>query len=126
MGVVLHEKLEALRDFPHIGDIRGRGLLAGIEFVQDKASRAPFPRKLKFAETFADQALAAGLMTWPNMGQADGTNGDLSCLAPPFVIEESEIDELVRRFAEALERTITKVLGHQASGIRGADLTPDA
>jgi hypothetical protein len=126
MGVVLHEKLEALGDFPHIGDIRGRGLLAGIEFVQDKASRAPFPRKLKFAETFADQALAAGLMTWPNMGQADGTNGDLSCLAPPFVIEESEIDELVRRFAEALERTITKVLGHQASGIRGADLTPDA
>jgi adenosylmethionine-8-amino-7-oxononanoate aminotransferase len=110
MGAVLHRKLEALHDLPHVGDIRGRGLLAGIEFVQDKASRAPLPRKLKFAETFTEEALAAGLMTWPNMGQADGTNGDLACLAPPFVIEESEIDELVRRFVEALERTIEKTI----------------
>jgi hypothetical protein len=108
MGAVLHRKLEALRDLPHVGDIRGRGLLAGIEFVQDKASRAPLPRRLKFAETFTEEALAAGLMTWPNMGQADGTNGDLSCLAPPFIIEESEIDELVRRFVEALEKTVEK------------------
>ena len=109
MGAVLHRKLGALRDLPNVGDIRGRGLLAGIEFVQDKAARSPFPRKLKFAETFTEEALAAGLMTWPNMGQADGTDGDLSCLAPPFVISESEIDELVRRFGEALEKTSEKV-----------------
>jgi len=64
-------------------------------------------------------------MTWPNMGQADGTNGDLSCLAPPFVIEESEIDELVRRFGEALEMTITQTSGQRVSGVRGAELTPD-
>lgn len=109
MGEVFHRKLAALRELPHVGDVRGRGLLAGIEFVADKGSRAPWPRKLKFAETFSEQALAAGLMTWANMGQADGTNGDLSCLAPPFVIEESEIDELVRRFTVALEATLTKV-----------------
>lgn len=108
MGEVLHQELAPLRELPYVGDIRGRGLLAGIEFVADKATRAPFPRKLKFAETFGEEALAAGLMTWPNMGQADGTNGDLSCLAPPFVIEESEIDELVRRFVVALDRTIKK------------------
>jgi adenosylmethionine-8-amino-7-oxononanoate aminotransferase len=107
LGEVFHRKLSVLRDLPHVGDIRGRGLLAGIEFVQDKGTRTPFLRKLKFAETFSESALAAGLMTWPNMGQADGTNGDLSCLAPPFVIEESEIDELVRRFAAALEQTVT-------------------
>jgi adenosylmethionine-8-amino-7-oxononanoate aminotransferase len=126
MGEVLHRKLSSLRDLPHIGDIRGRGLLAGIEFVQDKGSRTPFPRKLKFAETFAESALAVGLMTWPNMGQADGTNGDLSCLAPPFVIEESEVDGLVQRFGEALEMTIRKTSGRQASGVSGAGLTPDA
>jgi adenosylmethionine-8-amino-7-oxononanoate aminotransferase len=122
MGEVFHRKLAALRDLPHVGDIRGRGLLAGIEFVQDKASRAPFPRKLKFAETFAEEALAGGLMTWANMGQADGTNGDLSCLAPAFVIEEPEIDEIVRRFGAALERTIVKVTGvrRQASGVRAS------
>jgi hypothetical protein len=65
-------------------------------------------------------------MTWPNMGQADGTNGDLSCLAPPFVIEESEVDGLVQRFGEALEMTIRKTSGRQASGVSGAGLTPDA
>jgi adenosylmethionine-8-amino-7-oxononanoate aminotransferase len=112
MGEVLHRKLAPLRELPYVGDIRGRGLLAGIEFVADKGTRAPFPRKLKFAETFGEQALAAGLMTWPNMGQADGTNGDLSCLAPAFVIEESEIDELVRRFVVALENTIKQTTGH--------------
>jgi hypothetical protein len=110
MGAVFHRKLEPLRDLPHVGDIRGRGLLAGIEFVQDKGSRAPIPRHRKFAETFTEEALAAGLMTWPNVGQADGTNGDLCCLAPPFVIEESELDELVRRFRAALEQTIEKTM----------------
>jgi hypothetical protein len=117
MGEVFHRKLGQLRELPYVGDVRGKGLLAGIEFVQDKGSRAPFPRKLKFAETFGEQALAAGLMTWPNVGQADGTNGDLSCLAPPFVIEESEIDDLVRRFTVALEATITKVIGRSTSAI---------
>jgi adenosylmethionine-8-amino-7-oxononanoate aminotransferase len=118
MGEVLHRKLAALRELPHVGDVRGRGLLAGIEFVQDKATRAPFPRKLKFAETFAELALAEGLMTWANTGQADGTNGDLSCLAPPFVISEAEIDEIVARFAAALEKTIARATGvrREASG----------
>jgi hypothetical protein len=110
MGAVFHRKLEALRDLPYVGDIRGRGLLAGVEFVADKDSRAPFPRKQKFAERFADAALEEGLMTWPNVGQANGTDGDLALLAPPFVITEEEIDELVRRFARALEKV---------SGVRG-------
>jgi hypothetical protein len=109
MGRVFHRKLEAVRDMPHVGDVRGRGLLAGVEFVLDKATRQPFPRKLKFAETFAEEALKGGLMTWANMGQADGTNGDLSCLAPPFVISEAEIDEIIQRFAQALDATIRKV-----------------
>lgn len=106
MGEVFHRKLQPLRELPHVGDIRGRGLLAGIEFVADKGSRAPLARKQKFAERFAEAALEQGLMTWANMGQADGTNGDLSCLAPPFTIEEHEIDELVRRFAAALHQTV--------------------
>jgi adenosylmethionine-8-amino-7-oxononanoate aminotransferase len=109
LGPVLHRKLAALKDLPLVGDVRGRGLLAGIEFVADKGSRAPLPRKLKFAETFAEQALEAGLMTWANMGQADGGNGDLCCLAPPFVIEEGEIDEIVRRFGTAYEKTVDRL-----------------
>jgi len=110
MGRVLHERLAPLAALPHVGDVRGRGLLAGIEFVEDKATRAPFPRAARFAETFADAALDAGLTVWPNVGHADGTNGDLAMVAPPFIVTEQEIDEIVRRFAEALESTTVAVI----------------
>jgi len=106
MGRVLHERLAPLAQLPHVGDVRGRGLLAGIEFVEDKATRAPFPRAARFAETFAEAALDAGLTVWPNVGHADGTNGDLAMVAPPFIVTEQEIDEIVGRFAEALEATL--------------------
>ncbi|HXI22044.1 MAG TPA: aminotransferase class III-fold pyridoxal phosphate-dependent enzyme [Gemmatimonadales bacterium] len=109
MGPVFHQKLQALRQLPHVGDVRGRGLLAGVEFVQDTETRAPFPRRLKFAETFDEEAVRAGLRIWPNSAQADGINGDLACLAPPFIIEEWEMDELVQRFARALECTVDRL-----------------
>jgi hypothetical protein len=106
MGRVLHERLAPLAKLPHVGDVRGRGLLAGIEFVEDKASRAPFPRSARFAERFADAALDAGLTVWPNVGHADGTNGDLVMIAPPFIVTESEIDEIVNRLSVASEATL--------------------
>jgi hypothetical protein len=108
MGRVLHERIRLLGDLPHVGDVRGRGLLAGFEFVEDKASRAPFPRSVKFAERFADAALDAGFTVWPNVGHADGTSGDAALIAPPFIITEPEIDEIVGRFTKALEKTVSK------------------
>jgi len=107
MGRVLHERLAPLAQLPHVGDVRGRGLLAGIEFVEDKGTRAPFPRAARFAESFAEAALDAGLTAWPNVGHADGTNGDLAMVAPPFIVTEEEIGELVTRFKQALEKTVS-------------------
>ena len=104
MGRMLHERLAPLAQLPHVGDVRGRGLLAGIEFVEDKATRAPFPRAARFAESFAEAALEAGLTVWPNVGHADGTSGDLAMIAPPFIVTEEEIGEIVKRFAEALDK----------------------
>ncbi|HYK83599.1 MAG TPA: aminotransferase class III-fold pyridoxal phosphate-dependent enzyme [Gemmatimonadales bacterium] len=106
LGAVLARRLAKLTELPHVGDVRGRGLLAGVEFVEDKATRAPFPRTVQFAEAFVDAARAAGLLVWPNVGHADGENGDLAMLAPPFLISEPEIDELVARFRQALDRTL--------------------
>lgn len=106
MGPVFHERLGALRDLPGVGDVRGTGLLAGVEFVADRESRVPFPRALRFAERFTRTAQEEGLIVWPNVGHADGTNGDLAMLAPPFIVSEGEIDELVTRFMRALERTM--------------------
>ena len=115
MGEVLHERLRGLLDLPHVGDVRGRGLFAGVEFVEDKSSRKPFARKLKFCETFADAALAAGLMVWPNYGMADGENGDLVVIGPPFIIDEGEISEVVRLFRIALETTLQSVKKRSAA-----------
>jgi adenosylmethionine-8-amino-7-oxononanoate aminotransferase len=109
IGPLFHRKLDALRSLPHVGDVRGRGLLAGVEFVEDKETGSPIPRAAHFAESFASAALDAGLGVWPNVGQANGTDGDLVMLAPPFVIEEPEIDEIVSRFGDAVERTVRRI-----------------
>src|SRR5947208_3294127 len=101
LGRVLQRRLATLAELPHVGDVRGRGLLAGIEFVEDKATRAPFPRAAKFVEAFTEAAHGAGLVVWPNVGHADGVNGDLVAVAPPFIITEQEIEELVTRFTRA-------------------------
>ncbi len=105
LGEVLHRKLESLRAFPTVGDVRGRGLLAGIEFVEDQTTRAPFARQLRFAETFTETAQDLGLVVWPNVGHAGGIDGDLVMLAPPFVVEEEQLDEIVILFGEALRET---------------------
>jgi adenosylmethionine-8-amino-7-oxononanoate aminotransferase len=103
MGCVLHERLQVLRAHPHVGDIRGRGLLAGIELVEDQDTRRPFPRKAQVAERLTAAAQRAGLMVWPNVGHADGTDGDIVMIAPPFIITEAEIDEITTRLSAALE-----------------------
>src|SRR6266568_321921 len=119
LGTVLARRLATLTALPHVGDVRGRGLLAGVEFVEDKATRAPFPRAVKFAEAFTEAAQAAGLIVWPNIGHADGENGDLVMIAPPFIITEHEIDEVVQRFTVALEATVKKVIRRPSSVTSG-------
>ncbi len=115
MGEVLQRQLGALREHPLVGDVRGRGLLAGVELVEDKPSRRPFPRRLCAVETLTEAAQAAGLVVWPGSGQADGTNGDLVLIGPPFVVSEEEIAELTRRLRIALDAA-GKALGARLRG----------
>ncbi len=109
MGRVLAEKLAPLKDLPAVGDVRGLGLLHGVEFVADKLSKRPFPRAARFAETLVDAALAEGLVLWPNVGHADGENGDLVMIAPPFIVTEAELDALAAKFRAALDKTLKGV-----------------
>lgn len=104
-GGYLRTALERVAELPLVGDIRGAGLLAGVELVADRDRRAPFPRERKVAERVVARAMEEGLILWPNTGHADGTRGDLVMLAPPYVISESELDELVDR----LHRTLAAV-----------------
>ncbi|MCX5794560.1 MAG: aminotransferase class III-fold pyridoxal phosphate-dependent enzyme [Elusimicrobia bacterium] len=110
-GQTLQKRLKTLQSLPGVGDVRGIGMLAAVEFVADKATRRPFPRALKFAETFTEAAQEAGLVVWPNVGQADGEDGDLVMIAPPFIISPAEIDSLVSLFKTALEATLHKTQG---------------
>ncbi|MGH7678541.1 MAG: aspartate aminotransferase family protein [Gemmatimonadaceae bacterium] len=105
MGEVLHARLSKLGDLPHVGAIRGRGLLAGIEFLEDASSRSPFPRSVHFAETLTRTALDNQLVIWPNVGHVNGTDGDLVMLAPPYTVSEEEIDQIVERLWTAIQTT---------------------
>lgn len=94
--------LAALREHPAVGDVRGKGLLAAVELVADRGTKAPFPRAARVAERLTAAAFAEGLVVWPNVGHVDGTDGDLVMLGPPLTITEKEVAELVRRLSAAL------------------------
>src|SRR6266581_989060 len=100
-GSLLHGQTFSFHPVACAAGLAAGRLLAGIEFVEDKATRAPFPRAAKFVEAFTEAAHGAGLVVWPNVGHADGVNGDLVAVAPPFIITEQEIEELVTRFTRA-------------------------
>ncbi len=102
-GKVLGEKLSAaLGELPCVGDIRGIGLLWGVEFVADRATKAPFPPAAHFARRVADVAFDNGLIVYAVAGCADGVAGDLVLIAPPFIITEAQMDEVVRLLREAV------------------------
>jgi adenosylmethionine-8-amino-7-oxononanoate aminotransferase len=104
MGEVLRQKLSELREFEMVGDVRGKGLMMAVEFVKDRATKAPFPRAEKFAERFTEKAFQNGLVLWPNVGNADGTNGDLIMISPPFTVTREEISEMVTLLKKTLEQ----------------------
>ena len=104
LGSLLEKKLRAaLGNHPHVGDIRGRGLFWGIELVADRGTKRPFDPKLRVHAKVKKEALKAGLMCYPMGGTLDGVQGDHVLLAPPFIVEETQLDELVRGLGSALD-----------------------
>ena len=88
---------------PYVGDIRGRGLFIGIEIVKDLETKKPFTPDLKIASSIKDAAFKAGLICYPMSGTRDGNWGDHILLAPPFIMNESQIIELVDKVSIALK-----------------------
>jgi len=103
LGETLMERLSSFLSHPHVGDLRGKGLFLGIEFVKDKKTKTPFPREKKYVEYLLLKAMKRGLIIWPNIGHADGVNGDLILVAPPFIITQEEIAQLQSYLGEILE-----------------------
>jgi adenosylmethionine-8-amino-7-oxononanoate aminotransferase len=86
-----------------VGDVRGLGLMVGVELVEDPDSRSPFPRTERLTERVVASAKDQGLLLYSSTGCADGTNGDLVMLGPPFVISDAELTEIVEKLAHALD-----------------------
>ena len=101
-AAMLKAELERLRDLHPVGDVRGIGLLWGVEFVADKASRRPFPSERNFAGQVAQAAAKRGLLVYPMQGCVDGTAGDHLLIAPPAVITHAEIRDAVAKLGQAM------------------------
>ncbi len=94
-GSYFLNRLSSLTDSRIVGDVRGKGLLLGIEFVQDKRTKAPFAKDKNVAKAVARLALKKRLRVQPGTGSVDGVLGDFILIAPPFIISEPEIDRIV-------------------------------
>ncbi len=103
LGALLEKKLkQAFAGHPNVGDIRGRGLFWGIELVADRATKQPFDPKLRMHARVKQAAMEAGLLCYPMGGTVDGQQGDHILLAPPFLVEEAQLDELVDKLGMAI------------------------
>jgi adenosylmethionine-8-amino-7-oxononanoate aminotransferase len=112
MGARLEQRLtERFGNHRHIGDIRGRGLFRAVEFVQDRASKAPFDPALKLNERVKKEAFARGLACYPMSGTIDGRLGDHAILAPPYIVTPAQVDMIVERFGDAIEAALASVNG---------------
>jgi adenosylmethionine-8-amino-7-oxononanoate aminotransferase len=100
----IRERLRsALVDCLIAGDVRGLGLMIAIELVRDRATKAPFPRSERITERVLEAARERQLLLYPSTGCADGTDGDLVMVGPPFTLSDEDATTLVERTTEAIE-----------------------
>ena len=107
MGERLDAALRArIGDNPHVGDIRGRGLFRGVELVADRQSKRPFDSALKINARVKKEAMSRGLMCYPMGGTIDGEHGDHVLLAPPFIIDATQVDAVADLLGQTLEAVL--------------------
>lgn len=104
-----HQLRRALTDqqLPLVGDIRGLGLMVGLELVSEPTAGTPFPRAERMAERVNEACFEAGLLTYVVSGCADGLEGDGLMLGPPLVLSESELEEVIVRLGAAMRSLST-------------------
>ena len=109
-GTYLEQQLRSrFAQHPHIGDIRGRGMFWGLEFVADRDSKTPFDPANGLAGKLKKAAFAEGLICYPMPGTRDGRNGDHILLAPPFIASEAELDGALDALSRAIDSTLATI-----------------
>ena len=116
-GQLLRELLdERLAEHPNVGEIRGLGLLQGIELVADRETREPFPRAARLTEAIVRSARSDGLLLYSGTGLANGVDGDAILLGPPFVVTDEELGRIAVGLARALDAALAEVASRASSG----------
>ncbi|WP_171962982.1 aspartate aminotransferase family protein [Bordetella trematum] len=100
---------EAFADHPNVGDVRGRGLFVGVEFVADRQTKAPLAPQQRMHAQLKTAAMRNGLLVYPMGGTIDGVRGDHALIAPPFITTASQIDAIVDRFAASVQAVLPRV-----------------
>jgi adenosylmethionine-8-amino-7-oxononanoate aminotransferase len=110
IGRLLLQRLDALKRFPIVGDVRGIGLLQGVEFVADQATKRPFPPEAGVTRRIVEAALAGGVMVVGGMsGMIDGVAGDHIQISPPYIFTEANVEQLVRAVETAVQKVMREV-----------------
>lgn len=108
-GRRLHEALRReLAELPVVGDVRGRGLLQAVELVADRDTTAPFPRAARVTERVLAACRDHGVLLYPGTGGADGVNGDLLLLGPPFVVTDEQVDQIASGVAAGIREVLVE------------------
>jgi adenosylmethionine-8-amino-7-oxononanoate aminotransferase len=94
---------------PFVGNVRGRGLFQGLEIVADRGTKEPFDPQRKVNAQIKREAMARGLMVYPMGGTIDGAKGDHVLVAPPFIVNEGQIDLIVERLGDAIDAAVASV-----------------
>ncbi|QXM06718.1 aspartate aminotransferase family protein [Crassaminicella indica] len=108
-GEYLMNKMQSLYKYPIVGDIRGKGLMIGIEFVKDQNTKEPFDVKENLKGILTNNCLKEGLVIYPGGGSADGIRGDHCLIAPPINITKEEVDKLFDAFEKGIKKTVDEV-----------------
>ena len=99
---------ERLGDHPAVGDIRGRGLMVGVELVRDRETREAWPRSIKLVERIVRIAREHGLLLYSGTGNANGVDGDIVLLGPPFVVTDAELGRIANGLGDALDQALAQ------------------
>lgn len=115
LGKLLHNALDS---HPNVGDIRGRGLFWGVEFVQDKSTKTPFPPQDGVATAINELGLTDrySVLVYPGSGTVDGISGDHIILAPSYTVSVEDIEYIVRTVSRLIEDFFSQQLSNSASG----------
>ncbi len=97
---------EVLGNHPNLGDVRGRGLFVGVEFVADRASKATLDPSKKTHAVLKRTCMENGLLVYPMGGTVDGIHGDHVLFAPPFICTPNDIDNIVDRFVQSVNKVL--------------------